>query len=265
MIVNNLLGFTATPEESNSSRFATDIAKRMPIPIFHVNAEDPDAVMRVATIASEYRSKFGSDVVVDLIGYRRHGHSEVDDPTVTSPKRYALIKETPELYKTYAKRVGVDASAEVTAIQEVFLADQKRASQADQIPHLVELPEYWDKFRGGSLSAADAALKTGIGVDAVKELAAALTAYPESFHIHPKVKKLYEQRTEMGRRETGFRLWDGGACGVCIAGEGGDAGAVDGAGFAARHVQSAALCADGCGDRGKVGSAGAYRGGSGAV
>ncbi len=113
IIVNNLLGFTATPEESNSSRFATDIAKRLPIPIFHVNAEDPDAVMRVATIAAEYRNKFGSDVVVDLIGYRRHGHSEVDDPTVTSPRRYALIKEMPELYKTYAKRIGVDPAAEV--------------------------------------------------------------------------------------------------------------------------------------------------------
>jgi 2-oxoglutarate dehydrogenase E1 component len=86
VVVNNLLGFTAVPEESNSSRFATDIAKRLPIPIFHVNAEDPDAVMRVAAIAAEYRYKFGSDVVVDLIGYRRHGHSEVDDPTVTSPR-----------------------------------------------------------------------------------------------------------------------------------------------------------------------------------
>ena len=161
VVVNNLLGFTATPEESNSSRFATDIAKRMPIPILHVNAEDPDAVMRVAGIAAEYRAKFGSDVVVDLIGYRRHGHSEVDDPTVTSPKRYALIKEMPELYKSYAKRLGVDAAAEVTEIQNALLADQKLATQAEHVPHLVQLPDYWDKFRGGSLSEADRALQTG--------------------------------------------------------------------------------------------------------
>ena len=197
VIVNNLLGFTATPEESNSSRFATDIAKRLPVPIFHVNAEDPDAVIRVAGIAAEYRVKFGSDVVVDLIGYRRHGHSEVDDPTVTSPKRYAIIKDMPELYKTYAKRIGVDARAEVTAIQEAFLADQKKATQAEVIPHLAQLPGYWDSFLGGSLTLEDARLKTGITPEAIKELTALLVSYPESFHIHPKVKKLYDQRTEM--------------------------------------------------------------------
>lgn len=197
VIVNNLLGFTATPEESNSSRFATDIAKRLPVPIFHVNAEDPDAVIRVAGIAAEYRAKFGGDVVVDLIGYRRHGHSEVDDPTVTSPKRYAIIKDMPELYKTYAKSIGVDARAEVTAIQEAFLADQKKATQAEVIPHLAQLPGYWDSFLGGSLTLEDARLKTGITPEAIKELTALLVSYPESFHIHPKVKKLYDQRTEM--------------------------------------------------------------------
>ena len=132
VIVNNLLGFTATPEESNSSRFATDVAKRMPVPIFHVNAEDADAVMRVASIAAGYRAKFGSDVVIDLIGYRRHGHSEVDDPTVTSPRRYALIKELPELYKSYAKQIGIDPAAEASSIQELYLADQKKAKEAGQ-------------------------------------------------------------------------------------------------------------------------------------
>jgi 2-oxoglutarate dehydrogenase E1 component len=204
VIVNNLLGFTAVPEESNSSRFATDIAKRLPIPIFHVNAEDPDAVIRVAGIAAEYRAKFGSDVVVDLIGYRRHGHSEVDDPTVTSPKRYAIIKDMPELYKTYARRIGVDPAAEVTAMQEAFLADQKKATQAEVVPHLAQLPGYWDNFVGGPLTLQDAELKTGITAEAVKELTAALVAYPENFHIHPKVKKLYEQRTEMAEGKRPF-------------------------------------------------------------
>ena len=197
VIVNNLLGFTATPEESNSSRFATDIAKRLPIPIFHVNAEDPDAVMRVARIAADYRHKFQSDVVVDLIGYRRHGHSEVDDPTVTSPKRYALLKNLPELYKTYAKRIGVDPAAEVAELQEMFLADQKAATKADTPPHLAELPAYWDRYRGGSLSENDRTLKTGISAETVKTLTTGLTRYPESFQVHPKVKKLYEQRVEM--------------------------------------------------------------------
>ena len=76
-----MIGFTAEPDEYNSSRFSSDLARRLPIPIFHVNAEDADAVLRVAALAVEYRYQFHTDVVIDLIGYRRHGHSEVDDPT----------------------------------------------------------------------------------------------------------------------------------------------------------------------------------------
>jgi 2-oxoglutarate dehydrogenase E1 component len=204
VVVNNLLGFTAVPEESNSSRFATDIAKRLPIPIFHVNAEDPDAVMRVAKIAAEYRYRFGSDVVVDLIGYRRHGHSEVDDPTVTSPRRYALIQKTPELYKSYAQRVGVDPTAEVLEIQQMFLDEQKQAKAAEHSPKLAELPSYWDRYRGGPLPAADLALTTGIDSAAVLELTRGLTSYPKSFNVHPKVKKLYEQRLEMAEGKRPF-------------------------------------------------------------
>ena len=204
VVVNNLLGFTATPEEANSSRFATDIAKRMPIPIFHVNAEDPDAVMRVATIAAEYRHRFGSDVVVDLIGYRRHGHSEVDDPTVTSPRRYAIIKDWPELYKSYAKQIGIDPAAEVATIQQMFLEEQKAAKAAETSPKLAELPAYWSKYHGGTLSAEDAGLKTGIDAAKVFELSKGLVAYPDGFNIHPKVKKLYEQRLEMAEGKRPF-------------------------------------------------------------
>ena len=204
VIVNNLLGFTATPEEANSSRFATDVAKRLPIPIFHVNAEDPDAVIRVATIAAEYRQKFGSDVVIDLIGYRRHGHSEVDDPTVTSPRRYALIKDMPELFRSYAQRIGVDPSAEVSTIQQMFLEEQKAAKAAEKSSKLATLPNYWGKFYGGSLKPDDAALRTGLDAGQVLDLARGLTAVPDSFHIHPKVKKLYEQRMEMAEGKRPF-------------------------------------------------------------
>jgi 2-oxoglutarate dehydrogenase E1 component len=204
VVVNNLLGFTALPEESNSSRFATDIAKRLPIPIFHVNAEDPDAVMRVATIAAEYRARYGSDVVVDLVGYRKHGHSEVDDPTVTQPRRYAIIKDRPELFRLYAKQIGVDPSAEILELQTHFLDDQKRAMLAKEKPDLVTLPDYWDRYRGGYLTAADEAVTTGVGGEEIVALTAGLTAYPEGFHVHPKVKKLYEQRLEMAAGKRPF-------------------------------------------------------------
>jgi 2-oxoglutarate dehydrogenase E1 component len=196
VIVNNLLGFTALPEESNASRFASDLAKRLPIPIFHVNAEDPGAVVRVARIAAEYRARFHSDIVIDLIGYRRHGHSEVDDPTVTQPRRYALIKDHPTLFQLYAKQIGVDPAAEVLKVQEHFLEDQKVAARADHKPRLAQLPDYWLPYKGGELDPADD-VDTGLTAERMAELGRMITRYPAGFHVHPKVKKLFEQRLEM--------------------------------------------------------------------
>ncbi len=207
IIVNNLLGFTAIPEESNSSRFSTDIAKRMPIPIFHVNAEDPDAVIRVATIAAEFRARFHTDIVVDLVGYRKHGHSEVDDPTVTQPRRYAIIKDRPPLYQTYAKQIGVDPSAEVQRQQTKLLDDQKIAKEADHIPHLSSLPDYWKPYKGGAF-LSDEDVTTGLTAAQVTDLVHRMDAYPADFHIHPKIQKLYEQRNEMSE---GKRQFDYGA------------------------------------------------------
>ena len=204
IITNNLLGFTANPEESNSTRFATDLAKRLPIPIFHVNGEDPDTAMRIAVIASEYRQRFHADVVVDLIGYRRYGHNEADDPTVTQPRRYAVIKERPFLYQLYAKALGVDPVAEAKSIQEGFLADQTAATKVEHKPVLSKLPEYWDPYNGGELSDADAQITTGISADRVLELSRLATSYPAGFHIHPKVQKLYEQRLEMAEGKRPF-------------------------------------------------------------
>ncbi|HZY62929.1 MAG TPA: 2-oxoglutarate dehydrogenase E1 component [Edaphobacter sp.] len=197
VIANNLLGFTAIPEESNSTRFSSDLSKRLPIPIFHVNAEDPDAVVRVARIASEYRHRFHADVVVDLIGYRRHGHSEVDDPTVTQPRRYAVIKDHPPLYQIYAKRIGVDPTEEAQAVQQELLDDQKAATKAVHIPLLRKLPDYWSPYRGGEYKP-EYNVVTGLSAERINELAQAVTKYPSDFHIHPKVKKLFEQRAEMG-------------------------------------------------------------------
>jgi 2-oxoglutarate dehydrogenase E1 component len=196
VIVNNLLGFTALPEESNASRFASDIAKRLPIPIFHVNAEDPDSVIRVATIAAEFRHRFHSDVVVDLIGYRRHGHSEVDDPTVTQPRRYAAIKDHPALYKLYAQRIGTDPGPEVERIQAEFLEGQKQAARARQKAKLATLPDYWSPYHGGVLKPEDY-VDTGLPADRIAELVRLTTAVPPGFRIHPKVQKLFAQRLEM--------------------------------------------------------------------
>jgi 2-oxoglutarate dehydrogenase E1 component len=198
VVVNNLLGFTTSYTEEHSTRFAACIARRQSIPIFHVNAEDVDAVVRVARLATEYRYQFGTDVVIDLIGYRRHGHSEVDDPTITQPLLYKKIKDHPPLWQIYADDIGdAEAQAKADAIRAEFEAAQKKAGSIKHKPLLRELPKYWGKYFGG-LHRDEYEVETGLPSEELAELTTRLTTYPESFHIHPKVKKLLEQRAEMG-------------------------------------------------------------------
>jgi 2-oxoglutarate dehydrogenase E1 component len=205
VIANNLLGFTTNYYEEHSTRFAACIARRQSIPIFHVNGEDVDAVVRVGRMAVEYRYKFGTDVVIDLIGYRRHGHSEVDDPTITQPLLYKRIKEHPPLWEIYADDIGAtDAPARAAAIKAEFEAAQKKAGTIKQKPTMRELPKYWDQYYGGR-HQPEFEVKTGLPGEELAELTGKLTTYPEGFHIHPKVKKLLEQRAEMG---TGKRAVD---------------------------------------------------------
>src|ERR1700753_311526 len=149
IVVNNLIGFTTPAVQEHSSRFASDSAKRQSIPVFHVNAEDPDAVVRIGEIAAEYRAKFGSDVVVDLIGYRRHGHSEVDDPTITQPRLYELIKNHPPLWKIYAEKTGIDPAATVETVRGEYEGEQTKAHELKKQPHLRKLPDYWKPYHRG--------------------------------------------------------------------------------------------------------------------
>jgi 2-oxoglutarate dehydrogenase E1 component len=197
VIVNNLIGFTTRPNQEQSSRFASDIAKRQSVPIFHVNAEDPDAVVRVGKIAAEYRAKFGSDVVVDIIGYRRHGHSEVDDPTITQPLLYERIKNHAPLWKIYAERTGIDATAKAEAVRAEYEEGQRKAHELTKAPHLRQLPEYWSPYKRGRYDAAYE-VDTGLPLEKLGEITDGLVRVPEGFHVHPKIAKLLEQRAEMG-------------------------------------------------------------------
>src|SRR5258706_5533008 len=198
VVVNNLLGFTTSYFEEHSTRFAACIARRQSIPIFHANADTVDAVVRIARLATEYRYRFGTDVVIDLIGYRRHGHSEVDDPTVTQPMLYKKIKEHPPLWEIYADDAGVtEAPARAAAIKAEFESGQKDASKITKKPLMRDLPTYWDQYYGG-LHKPEFEVESGLSTEELVELTNRLAAYPEGFHIHPKVKKLLDQRAEMG-------------------------------------------------------------------
>jgi 2-oxoglutarate dehydrogenase E1 component len=205
VIVNNLIGFTTRPAQEHSSRFASDIAKRQSVPVFHVNAEDPDAVVRVGRMAAEYRATFGAEVVIDLIGYRRHGHSEVDDPTITQPVLYERINNHPPLWKIYSQKIGVDAAQIAEAVRKEYEEEQTRARALRKIPHLRQLPEYWSPYHHGKYDPA-LEVDTGLPRETLAEITDGLVRVPEGFHLHPKIAKLLEQRREMGhgRRPVDF-------------------------------------------------------------
>ncbi len=200
VIANNLIGFTTEPREYTSTRYSTDVARRLPVPIFHVNAEDPDAVVRVARIATEFRHQFQTDVVVDLVGYRRHGHSEVDDPTITQPRLYAAIERMPPIWRSYAEKSGAEAGwleGVVQQVQAELDTAHARAGAMEKKPRLATLPDYWSDFRGGFWEPA-LEVDTGVAESELARLADAIGSVPDGFHVHPKLVKLLEQRREMG-------------------------------------------------------------------
>ncbi len=207
ILVNNLIGFTTAPREGVSSRFSSDLAKRLPVPIFHVNAEDPEAVARVGRIALDYRYAFDTPVIIDLIGYRRHGHSEVDDPTITQPLRYRKIEAHPPLWEIYAGKIGVDAEPIVKRVHEELDTAQKEAREIEKRPPMRRLPRYWDQYRGGCYDPS-LEVDTAVPQETLALIGQSLASYPEGFHIHPKVKKLLEQRADMaaGKRALDYGM-----------------------------------------------------------
>jgi 2-oxoglutarate dehydrogenase E1 component len=203
VIVNNFIGFTTEPYQLYSSRFSSDVAKRLSVPILHVNGEDPDAVVRAGRIAALYRAKYHTDVVIDLIGYRRHGHSEIDDPTITQPRLYRLIEAHPPLWQLYGRRIGVseeETQERVSRIKDEMDAYQKEASGMQEKPKLAKAPSYWDDFMGGCYEARYE-VETGLPPEILADLGDAITRAPEDFHVHPKIEKLLEQRRKMAHGE----------------------------------------------------------------
>ena len=210
VIVNNLIGFTATPKALHSSRFASDIARRLNIPIFHVNAENPDEVLQVAKIATDFKAEFKTDVVIDLIGYRRYGHSEIDDPTLTSPALYRKIDDLPLLWESYAARIGI-SEEDIDQLQESSLAMledglEKGRSMTEQ-PQLVDAPNYWQPYVGGFYDES-LAVKTSISTEEVETIGEKITKIPENFSLHPKLQKIFDQRAEMaaGKRKVDWGM-----------------------------------------------------------
>jgi 2-oxoglutarate dehydrogenase E1 component len=210
VVVNNLVGFTAEPGSLHSSRFASDAAKRLSIPIIHVNGDAPRAIWWAGQLASDFRHRFRTDVVVDLIGYRRYGHSEVEDPTLTQPLLYERIKHRPMLWESFAQRLGTPepvvhelrerVMSHLSATQEIGRAQVKR-------PTFFELPVFWTKYHGGPYDAAQER-DTGVALETLLEISDNIVTAPKDFAPHPKIAKLLEQRREMaaGKRRVDWGM-----------------------------------------------------------
>jgi multifunctional 2-oxoglutarate metabolism enzyme len=195
LIINNQIGFTTLPDEARSTPYSTDVARGVQAPIFHVNGDDPEAAIRVAHIAFDYRQQFKKDVVIDMFCYRRHGHNEGDDPSYTQPILYRKIKEHPSVGTLYAERLvreGVIAEEEVARMRKGFTEALSAAYDAAQ--------KSSDHFVGQELAAVPTeeigsfCPRTAVNKATVDRVIHALTEFPENFHLHPKLRGFIERR-----------------------------------------------------------------------
>ena len=207
IIVNNQVGFTTdnpieaeAGEVNRSSLYCTDIAKMLESPVFHVNADDPEAVVFVTKLAMDFRAEFNKDVIIDLVCYRRHGHNEADEPAVTQPLMYKKIRSHPTTRELYAKRLaeeGVMSEEESSELLDAYrqgleegrnLTRQTLGMVGNQ--HTVD----WSKFEKATW---DEPVNTGMPIETIRRLNDRLLALPEGFELHARVKRIMDDRRKM--------------------------------------------------------------------
>lgn len=193
VIVNNQIGFTATAKDARSTPYATDVAKMLQAPIFHIHGEDPEAAVFVAELAFDYRQRFAKDAVVEICCYRRHGHNEGDEPSFTQPLMYARIKDRPPIDKVYAEQLvaeGVPPAAIDAGAQEVT-GRLETALEAAPQPAEVGYHEKWARVQRDYSPAQPV---TAVAAKTLQQLGKKLAQVPSGFALHPKVEKLLHGR-----------------------------------------------------------------------
>ncbi|MDR3416788.1 MAG: 2-oxoglutarate dehydrogenase E1 component [Nevskia sp.] len=211
VIVNNQIGFT-TPNpieareghEARTSRYCTDIAKMLEAPVFHVNGDDPEAVVFVTRLATEFRNQFRKDVIIDLCCYRRHGHNEADEPAMTQPVMYEAIRKQPTPFTLYAQKLaqeGVVANDEAERLARSYRDGLDKGENIARTTLGMVGNQYtvnWANYQKGEWSTpAD----TAANRDTIKGLADRLHKLPDGFTLHPRVAKVYEDRVKMSNGE----------------------------------------------------------------
>jgi multifunctional 2-oxoglutarate metabolism enzyme len=198
IIINNQIGFTTSPEAGRSTIYSTDVARMTQLPIFHINGDDPEAAYRVLQIALDYRQEFNKDVVLDLVGFRRLGHNETDEPSYTQPLMYARVKAHPGVRTIYAKKLikeGVLTEDEVAKLieqrvrgYEEALANAKKAV-AEEPAHTQPQVEEPD---GSTI------VSTGANAEMIRSIAHSIAVVPDSFNVNPKMVGQLAKRAKMG-------------------------------------------------------------------
>lgn len=223
IVINNQIGFTTAPEASRSSIYSTDAAQITQIPIFHINADSPEAAYRVVQIALEYRQEFNKDVALDLVGFRRLGHNEGDEPSYTQPLMYQRVKEHPGVQSLYAQKLirsEIITEAEHTEMIDKVVAKyedilSRAKSIATENPKRAKLAPAIEEEEGSKI------LETFISKDVLLKVSDKISIVPEDFHVNPKMVGQLARRSKMGSGETpmdwgfaeaiafGSLIWDG--------------------------------------------------------
>ena len=203
IIINNQIGFTTSdPRDSRSTLYCTEVSKMIEAPIFHVNGDDPEAVVMVTEIALDFRMKFKKDVIIDMVCFRRLGHNEQDEPMVTQPLMYKIISQHPGTRKLYADKLeleGVIAAGEADGILAAYRDDMDAGNNPNKTVH------FGKKYSGTTLWAPylkpgkwNQKIKTGLPMKKLKHLAERLTDIPENFELHSRVRRIIDDRRLMG-------------------------------------------------------------------
>jgi 2-oxoglutarate dehydrogenase E1 component len=199
VIVNNQIGYTTTPAEARSTLYCTDVAKMIQVPIFHVNGDHPEAVIHVTKLAMAYRQRFGDDVVIDLVCYRRHGHNESDEPAFTQPRLYKKIRDKKSVKTLYLEKLVAGeriSRAEADEIEDRQRAQLKNALEVIQSrpPDPEEPYEPRGTWTGYSRLRPEETIETAVSIERLSEIAAGVSRVPGYFNVHKKLKVILETR-----------------------------------------------------------------------
>jgi 2-oxoglutarate dehydrogenase E1 component len=199
-IINNQIGFTTYPRYSRSSPFPSDVAKMIEAPIFHVNGDDPEAVVFAAKVSTEFRQKFQKPVVIDMFCYRRYGHNEGDEPSFTQPLMYKAIKSHPSTLDIYAKKLvgeGVISEGEVETMRADWRAKldvELEASQSYKANNADWLDGRWADIKASRDQEDPRRGNTGVALATLKDIGAKITAVPKDFHVHRTIQRFLDNR-----------------------------------------------------------------------